>query len=370
MKILSKYIFREQLYPFLTGFIFFTFVLMMNQLFILADLIINKNVEFLIVLKLFLLMLPVTISLTIPMSVLISVIMALSRLSSDFEIVALRSNGVSIYSIIKPVIVSGFGIFLMMLLFNETLLVYCNKNYNKIFIQILKSSPAAILEEGIFTDLGDKTIWVEKIDDKNGDMENIMLYSKNSGGGWDIIKAEEGEWTQKADGSRVLNLKSGRLYSSEFNREKFSIVDFSDGSAEITIAGGEISYTEEKGKLNPGELNSYELYNKLQTMNEKHKDRDIALYRVEFYKKHAIPFSCFIFAFIGAPIGIISRRTSKGIGFGMSVVIFFIYYIFFMTGQYFAIRGEIHPFIGVWMANIILLVSAFILIYLKEKTGK
>ncbi len=368
MKILTRYIFKEQLYPFLTGFLFFTFVLLLNKIFIIVDLIVNKKVEVLLVLKLFLLMLPVTISLTVPMSVLISVIMALGRLSSDFEIVALRSNGVSIYRIIKPVIISGITIFILMIIFNETLLVYSNKNYNKIYVQILKSSPEAMLEEGIFTSLGNKTIWVEKIDKKTGEMNNVMLYNKNDGGGWDVIKAVRGIWKPNNDGSKSLILFNGSLYSSEFDRKSFSIIDFNDSNAEVMLSESKIAYTDEAGKFNPSEVDSIELYNKLNSISDSHEEnRDVALYWVEFYKKHAIPFSCFVFAIIGIPIGLFTKRSSKGIGFGISIIVFFIYYIIFMIGQYFAIKGIIHPLIGVWIANIILLIASIILLLLKDK---
>ncbi|MCU0821695.1 MAG: LptF/LptG family permease [Spirochaetes bacterium] len=371
MRILSRYVFKEQIYPFLTGFFFFTFILILNKLFVLADLIINKNVDIIIVLRLFLLMLPSTISLTVPMSVLISAIMAMSRLSSDFEIVALRSNGVSSLNIIKPVIVSGAAIFVLMLVFNETLLVRSNKNYNKIFIDILKCSPAAVLEEGIFTDLGDKTIWIEKIDAKNGELKNIILFSKNNTGGRDIIKAEKGQWLQKSDGSKSLNLLSGRIYSNEFSAHRFTAVDFSNGNAEIMLSESQISYTEDKGKLNTGEMNTLDLYLKLKSQGKSYKDdRNTALYWIELFKKHAIPFSCFIFSAIGAPIGMISRKNTRGLGFGISVVIFFVYYIIFMTCQYFSIKGIISPFIGVWAANLILLGVSIILIYYKEKIGR
>ncbi len=368
MKLLSKYIFKEQLYPFLTGFIFFTFILILNKLFILADLLVNKQVEMRLVLKLFLLHLPVTISLTIPMSVLISVIMAISRLNADYEIVALRANGISIFRIIKPIIITGIITFLLMIAFNETLLIYSNKNYNKIFVQILKSNPMAMIEEGIFSKLGDKTIWIKKIDKKSGDMNDAMLFSKNEKGGWDIIKAESGKWKKYNDGSKTLNLFKGRLFSSELDKNTFGIVDFSNGSAEIILSEGKISYTEAKDKLNPGEYNTIELYNILKKRNKSHKDdRDTALYWIELFKKQAIPFSCFVFALIGAPIGIISKRSSRGIGFGVSISIFFIYYAFFMTGQYLAIKGIIHPFYGVWTANLILLTAGIVLILIKER---
>ena len=80
-----------------------------------------------------------------------------------------------------------------------------------------------------------------------------------------------------------------------------------------------------------------------------------------------MPFSCFVFAVIGAPIGIFSRRSGSGIGFGLSIIVFFVYYAFFMSGQYLAIKGEIHPFISVWGSNFLLLIAGIVMIIYKEK---
>jgi LPS export ABC transporter permease LptF len=364
---ITTYIAKEQLFPFLTGFLFFTFILMLQQLFALADLIINKNVEVILVLKLFFMMLPITMSLTIPMAVLFSSIMALGRLSNDSEIIALRSAGVSFYRIIKPVILSGFFIFILMTIFNETVLVWCNKNYNRIFVEILKSSPAAVLDDGIFTSLGEKTIWVEEINRETGELKNVMLYNKNNSGGWDIIKAEKGIWKQNEDGSRTLKLYSGKLFSSKIKTNSFSVVDFKNGSAELLLSDSKIDYDVDD-KTNPSELNSIELYKILSSEKVSYKnDRDVALSWVELYKKTSIPFSCLVFVIMGAPVGITYRRSAKGIGFGISIAIFFIYYILSMSGQSLAIKGIINPFIGVWYPNFILLAAGILLIIIKEK---
>ena len=368
MSILTRYILKEQLYPIITGLLFFTFVLLLNKLFLLADLIINKRIDTLLVLQLFLFSLPSTLSLTIPMSVLISVIMAMSRLSSDFEIVALRSSGISVMQIVRPLLLSGLSIFLLMILFNESLVVYCNRGYNRIFIQILKSSPVSVLEDRIFTTIGDRTIWVEEIDRESGSMKNIVLYSRNQSDGWDVVRAARGGWKQNADGSKTLLLYRGRLFSNELKKDSFSYVDFSRGSLEIMMTESKIAYNEEGRRSNPNELNSFQLYKTLSSLKRAYsEDRDAALFWIEFFKKHAIPFSCFVFSLIGAPIGIFSRRGGMSIGFGLSMIVFFIYYIFFMMGQSLSIRGRLHPFIGVWNANIILMVLGVLLIVCKEK---
>jgi LPS export ABC transporter permease LptF len=368
MSILTRYILKEQLYPIITGVLFFTFVLLLNKLFLLADLIINKRIDTLLVMKLFLFILPSTLSLTIPMSVLISVIMAMSRLSSDFEIVALRSSGISVLQIVRPLLLSGFFIFIMMMIFNESLVVYCNRGYNRVFIQILKSSPASILEDRIFTTIGDRTIWVEEIDRESGSMRNIVLYSRNQSDGWDVVRAQRGVWKQNVDGSKTLLLYKGRLFSNELKKDSFSYVDFSKGSLEIMMTESKIAYNEEGGRVNPNELNSFQLFKTLGSLKRSYReDRDVALFWIEFFKKHSIPFSCFVFSLIGAPIGIFSRRGGMSVGFGLSMIIFFIYYIFFMTGQSLSIRGRLHPFIGVWNANIILMILGVLLVVFKEK---
>lgn len=368
MRRITVYITKEQLFPFLTGFVFFTFILMLQQLFTLADLIINKDVEFLLVLKLFLSVLPITMSLTIPMSVLFSSIMALGRLSNDSEIVAIRAAGISFINIIKPILITGFCIFILMTIFNETVNVYTSKIHNRILIEILKSSPAAMLEDEIFTSLGDRTIRVEEINKEAQTLKNIMIFNKNESGGWDIITSEHGKWQQNEDGSKVLVLYSGKIFSSKINSNTFSVVDFSKGNAELLLSESKIDYKIDD-KINPSEMTSIELYSMLKTQKKSYKeDRDIALFWIELYKKMSVPFSCFVFVLIGAPVGISYHRSSKGIGFGISIVIFFLYYIFSMAGQSLAVRGIVNPFVGVWYPNIILAVVGIIFIIIREKS--
>ncbi|HPI23105.1 MAG TPA: LptF/LptG family permease, partial [Spirochaetota bacterium] len=228
-RIITRYIIREQVPALVIGLLFFTFIMMLNRIFTIADLIINRRVDGWLVFKLFLYMLPITISFTVPMSVLISAVMALSRLSADSEITALRACGVSVYRIIKPVLVSGFVVFLMVLAFNETLFVYSNRTYNQLFVQILRWSPTSVLEPKMFTTVGDKTIWVGQIEREVERLGDIMIYNRNPAGGWDIIRAQEGLWKQNADGSKSLIMYRGKIFSSDFDKATFSYLDFSNG---------------------------------------------------------------------------------------------------------------------------------------------
>jgi lipopolysaccharide export system permease protein len=77
-------------------------------------------------------------------------------------------------------------------------------------------------------------------------------------------------------------------------------------------------------------------------------------YSVEIYKKFSIPFACIIFAMIGAPLGYKVKKGSFGIAAGLSLLFFLIYWASLIGGEKLADRGFITPFLGMWLANIVL----------------
>src|SRR5262249_54452379 len=72
---------------------------------------------------------------------------------------------------------------------------------------------------------------------------------------------------------------------------------------------------------------------------------------VEIDKKYAIPFACIVFVFIGAPLGMMARRGTFGVGASLSIGFFVIYWASLIGGEKLADRGFIPPWIGMWFAN-------------------
>jgi lipopolysaccharide export system permease protein len=77
-------------------------------------------------------------------------------------------------------------------------------------------------------------------------------------------------------------------------------------------------------------------------------------YLVEIHKKYAIPVACIVFVFIGAPLGIMARRGTFGVGASLSLGFFLLYWASLIGGEKLADRGIIAPWVGMWMANIFL----------------
>jgi lipopolysaccharide export system permease protein len=83
-------------------------------------------------------------------------------------------------------------------------------------------------------------------------------------------------------------------------------------------------------------------------------DRQMDKYLVEIYKKYSIPFACIVFVLIGAPLGMMSRRGGFGMGAGLSLGFFLFYWSCLIGGEKLADRTVLSPFMGMWVANIIL----------------
>src|SRR3989338_3337251 len=107
MRILRDYILKEFFHTFFLSVVVFTFVLLVGNVIMLADLIINKGVDLISVLKLFLYLIPWLLSFTLPIAALTGVILTFGRLSSDGELTAMKASGLSLYRISFPVLMLG-----------------------------------------------------------------------------------------------------------------------------------------------------------------------------------------------------------------------------------------------------------------------
>ena len=104
-RILNRYLFLEVLVPFFFGLAVFTFVLLIARILKLVELVVNRGVPLLDILKTFSLILPAFLEVTVPMALLLAILLGFGRLASDSEVVALKTSGVSLYQMTIPIAV-------------------------------------------------------------------------------------------------------------------------------------------------------------------------------------------------------------------------------------------------------------------------
>src|SRR3954464_5836547 len=119
MKIISRYLLKELIFPFCLALGIISFLLIMNKLLTLVDLILKYGVGLWTVTKLVAYILPATFAITIPMSLLVAVRLAFGRMAAGREFPALKAGGISLPSLFFPIFVLGLAMSFLMLLFNE-----------------------------------------------------------------------------------------------------------------------------------------------------------------------------------------------------------------------------------------------------------
>src|SRR6266498_5048455 len=137
MKILTRYILKEMVGPTALGFAFYTFIIIMRQLFDLAGMIIKRSLPVSTVLELLWLSLPNIIVLTVPMSLLFGILIAVGRLSADSEIISMRALGISTRTIYRPVFLFSFLMFLVNLYLMNVVLPRGNTQYAALRAEVL-----------------------------------------------------------------------------------------------------------------------------------------------------------------------------------------------------------------------------------------
>jgi lipopolysaccharide export system permease protein len=174
--ILKRYVAVSLIVPFLIGFGVVTFLLTMDMLIDLLDLLISKGIGLWTVSKLFVLALGWIVALSIPCGVLVSVLMTYGRLSQDNEIIALRASGVHLLEVVQPALVLALIVAVALALFNNYILPETNYAYASLMQEISRKRPTAEIREGEWIE-GFKgyDLWIGSLNDRTGAMKDVLI---------------------------------------------------------------------------------------------------------------------------------------------------------------------------------------------------
>jgi lipopolysaccharide export system permease protein len=349
MKIIRDYLLKELTRPFFLSLGVFTFVLVMGNLIKLADLIINKGVDPINVGKLFLYLIPYMLSYSLPMAILTGTLLALGRLSSDGEITAIRTSGIKITQIAWPFFTIGLIVSLFALLLNDHILPRAHFASRKVVVQVGKKNPAAYLEPGTFIKAFKNHI-IFIYDIQQNKMQHIRIYVTEPDRPTRTIIAEQGEFEQLPDKSGIrLKLTNGTSDEPDIdNPGNFYKLNFNTYYINLKFSG---NYKNTELSPKPEEMTIGELKNQIALL-EKQGIKYNPL-SVEVHKRIAFSFAPLVFVIIAFPLGIITHRREKSIGFGLSLLILVMYYIMLVASETMALKEILSPPLISWMPNII-----------------
>lgn len=217
MWILNRYIIREHIGPFLFAFFIITFVLIIDFIPHMLELIIGKDLSTWTVLKFLVLNLAWMLALAVPMAVLVATLMAFGRMTADKEILAIKSLGVDLFRLMIPVVIIAALIGAGLIWFNNDVLPDANHSASTLRSDIGRLRPTFQLQPGIFVDnIPGYIVLVEDIDHRTSRIKGAVIYDRTNPNVNRTITADSGvvEFSP-VDEAITFHLLDGEIHEQE-----------------------------------------------------------------------------------------------------------------------------------------------------------
>lgn len=362
MRILDKYILKELLGPFFFGIAAFSSIFIgTSTLFRIAQYVTKYGAPITTVVKLFFYSLPGIVVLTFPMSMLLASLLSFGRLSSSSEITAMRSGGLSFFRLTIPVIITAMLVSMAAIALNEKVVPAANASYSYIVrYEIEKQSRPKSQEHIIVKDV--KGSKIERLTYAQNFMSDTNTMSKVSVQEFEngrLVRVQSAETAKWAEDRWIMY--NGTITDLSTEGKVGRILKFKEQVMPIEKNPQAISQEQKK----PDEMTMQELKEQIAVLKQEYVST--SKYEVELYQRVAIPMASFVFALIGTPLGLSPNRSSSSIGFGLSIIIIFMYYTVLTISGALGQGGALPPLLAAWLPNIAGTIVGIYLIYKASK---
>jgi len=358
--ILRKYLYRELMYYFLICFAFLFVVFFANQILLIGEDMLSKRAPFVDVVKIMIYSMPAIIAQSAPFATLVGFLMCLGRMTSDNEILIYRASGFSFRSILVPVLVLGMAISLVSFFVNDYLLPLGTIKYNQLYRKIMKSNPTVVLEPNSVKQIGKSTVVIGDVQGQN--VSDIIFFNSDKNNEETIIVAGNSVLQGAKDQGVLLQLDmEDAILTTIKNKNKKNYDVMKSSKTILNIFDSTI--TGRTGK-NPREMTFVDLRNELKKMQADEETDKIRIntWRMEYYKKFAIPFGSIFFAFLAFSIAFLfGKHNGLTMGLFIGIVICVLYWAMQISGQLLVTRVQLDAFLCIWVPNLLLAAIAFIL---------
>jgi len=348
VKIISRYIAREMSMPLLFGVCAFTSLFLSGDLLQLANVVVETGAPITAALKVFVLKLPQIVVWTLPMSVLLATLLSLSRLSANSEIVAMRAGGISFTGIFAPVIAIALFISILSFTIQELVVPAANTNAQRIMVEEVRGRSLPTVTEHVVVkrQSGSQLVWLlyaRRFDSRTQELTDVTIMNMENNRPSSTTYAsrvvwENDTWYMESGVTHVLD--GDAAYTMTF------------GSGRQPIALDQTPKQLAQLQKDPEQMSLAELKQHIAILQA--QGAEVLDLEVQMHLKYSIPLAALFFAIVGAPLGVQSHRTATSIGFGLSIIVIFIYYTLMTLGSALGQGGYVPPWLGAWWQNIIL----------------
>ena len=356
MKLLDKYILKQVISMFIMGVLVFTSIIFASDTFItLIKQIAKYGVSFRLAFIIIILHLPSVFVMTIPMGVLLSTVMTLNNLSLNSEITVMRSCGIGINRIAKPIFVFAIVMALVSFFVNETIVPVMTKQSTDLALYAFtqKNIPEGkqnfTFKEVKNNGMLKRLFYVAECEGKT--LHNITVLDASKEENIQILQAREGHTTK--DGWKF---EKGVIYTITDSGKTLVTTLFSD---KVVYFGMDLTREMDKNLANE--------HNFIQLLQFIIKENRPEL-KIDLYDKIALPLTTIVFVLIGVPLAITPPRVRYNRGFLFSILIIFALAIIRALSISIGEAGSLIPIMAAFTPNIVLTIVGIWLYYRKAYT--
>ncbi len=278
LSTLTRFIFRSYIPPFAMTFVISVFVLFMQFLWKWVDELVGKGLDWSVVAELFFYASLSVVPLAIPMAVLLSSLMTFGNLAEHYELASLKSSGLSLMRIMRPLIFLALMTMGGAFIFSNYVLPYTNLKMFSTLFDIRQQKPALNIKEGIFyNEIDGYSIRIRKISEDHLNLEDVMIYDHTDNmGNTTLTVSETGKMFMTADKRYlVIELHNGISYKEDWSQQDaatkkpFIRLAFQDQLLRLDLSGFKMQRTQEDlFKDNHQMLNGEQLLAYIDTMKQ------------------------------------------------------------------------------------------------------
>ena len=370
MRILTRYILGEILSLTLIGCALFTFILFVPLLPHILEVVVRSSSTWSDVAEVFLFTLPNLFKVTIPMAVLWGILLGLSRLAADSEIIAIRASGLGIGYFVRVASI---------LAVSGTLLGLANSIFlapraNQAIIDIqrsLETSQASyeIQPHVFYEDFRNFVLYVQDVHPGTGAANWSDVFMADVSDPANPVITTAATATVVSDNTQVLMMRLRDGLRDETVAEQ-------PGQSNIST----FATTDLPMALNPQSdvhlgrvdtsLYAMPLSALLQRIKAAHAGPDAERFLIELHSRFAYPTACLVLMLVGVPLGVSSRRGGKSSGFVFTILLVFVYYFLSATSTQLGHQSRLPAFAAVWSANLLFAAAGIFLLWQMASGGR
>lgn len=352
-KTLCRYLVAEVVPPFFLGLLAFTFILLVGRILRLIELVVTRGVPLFQIGKLFALILPTFLEMTVPMAFLLAILLGLGRMSNDQELLAMKASGVSAPQILGPIALVALVVALITLGLTMVARPAANFALKKELYNIARSRVGTALREKVFNDdFPQILIYVEELVPPGNTAQGVLIVDKRDQTREDIILGKVARITTDEETNTLgLRLFDGSVYERERNRPGFSQTRFNIYDLKFDL--DELVGPVRQKEAGPKEMPLTELLNAIETKGSG-GGKTIAE-RMELHQRIAFAFVPLVFCLLGVSLTLLPRtsRANRSWGFMLCTFWLMTYYTLLSLGKALGDKSILHPIPALWLPNLV-----------------